>query len=599
MASNNKKKRHQGRRLSHQINRLKAYISQLKRAYSMQKGLLQLSELASQVDDLKQFYPALHKYVKETFQAENFYVVLQNHLSLELETVYFSDQQDSQELPKVKGLESGLTGYVFRSGETLYCDLERFQALVDAGSILVLGTPSQLYIGVPLKSDGRTIGVMAIQFYNKEFSITPQQVDLFEQIGLHLMTAIERVSRREGLEREVTLRTHQLRQEVQHRKHAEKLQESFYKISELSNSTLDMKAFYTQLHQIISELMYAENCYIALIDDWDYLTFPFYVDKKQPVSKDRQLSKGLTEYVISSKSPQLIDTDRANELVSRGEISRRANDSEPATCWLGAPLLDEEEVIGVLTVQAYDDEHTYFQSDLQLLTFVSHHIASAISRKKAANALKLSHAQLELKVAERTADLQKANASLKTEIEQRKQVEEKLYYQANHDLLTDLPNRAMFRAKLEHCLQHQSRHSQHKYALLFIDLDNFKSINDKFGHQVGDEFLVEASKRIVGCVRENDIVARFGGDEFVILLDALVSVDLIEEIAKRILMKMSEPFALNDQQVSSGASIGIRDFSRANLEVDELLKQADDAMYRAKQTGRGRFVFSSELSQSL
>jgi len=572
------------------IKRLETVIAKLKRARSVTDGLLQLSELAYKVHEISEFYPKLQEAVASAFQADNFYVVLQNHESLELELVYFRDEMDSPTLPKIKGFESGITGYVFRSGETLLCDKANYRQLVEKKRFLQLGSEPEFWFGVPLKQGDRTIGVMAIQSYTREIELTDQQVSLFEHLGLHLMTAIERVSYRESLEREVKLQTYKLQQEVQQRKHAEKLQEALFRISELSGSNVPMEHFYQQIHQILGELMKVENCYIAMIDG-ETLAFPFYVDKYNPVGKTRKLSKGLTEFVIETQKPQLIDVQFADHLIATGMLARLKGELHHSTCWLGAPLIVNEEVIGVLSVQAYDHDYEYCHSDLQLLTFVSHHIATAIGRKHAAEALIESHAALEQKVSERTAELRDANDNLKLQIEQRKLIEQKLFHQANHDLLTDLPNRALFRTKLEQCLQHVKRHNDHHYAVLFIDLDNFKQINDQFGHQVGDRFLIEASERIVSSVRENDVVARFGGDEFVILLDLVTDIRLIEEIAKRIISKMSAPFVLNEFPTHSGASIGIRAFGQTPVQVDELLKQADDAMYQAKEQGRGCFVF--------
>ena len=283
---------------------------------------------------------------------------------------------------------------------------------------------------------------------------------------------------------------------------------------------------------------------------------------------------------------------QADELIKQGEVVRLKKEAKHFTCWLGVPLIINDKVQGVVTVQAYDEEHKYSEEDSKLLTFVSHHIAVAIERRAAAQRLMDYNTQLEHMVEERTQELSRANMHLKMQVEQRKLAEQKLFHQANHDLLTDLPNRALFRTKLEQCLNHVKRHQEHQYAVLFIDLDNFKQINDQFGHQVGDDFLIEASKRIVNSVRSNDVVARFGGDEFVILLDLVESIKLIEDIAKRIIKQMSEPFMLNDIPASSGASIGICCFGKSNLSVDELLKQADDAMYQAKSKGRGCYVLS-------
>mgnify|MGYP003875094507 FL=1 len=577
---------------NNRVRRLESIVAKLKQARSIENRLLQLSELAYKVKDISAFYPALQKVVASVIHADNFYVALQNHENMELELAYFVDEKDASSLPKVKGLGTGITGYVFKTGKTLICDRLKYRQLVAEEAFVPLGTESELWFGVPLKQDDRVIGVMAIQSYQPTNEITEQTVAIFESLGLNLMTAIERILYRESLEREVKRQTKSLQKEIQQRKHAEQLQQSLYRISELSGSNVEAEQFYRELHKILGQLMLAENCYIALLEADESLSFPFYVDKYYPKSTSRQMSKGLTEFVISSQSPQLIDKKRADRLIEDGQVVRVNQGQHLANCWLGAPLVISGQVQGVIAVQSYDDDHQYHEDELQLLTFVSHHIAVAIERKAAAAQLVADNVLLEKKVEERTQELRQANMHLKMQVEQRKLVEQKLFHQANHDQLTDLPNRALFRSKLEQCLSHLKRHRDHQYAVLFIDLDNFKQINDQFGHQVGDDFLIEASKRIVNSVRGNDVVARFGGDEFVILLDQMDTSERIEDVAKRIIKQMAEPFMLSDRPANSGASIGICCFGRSNLSVDELLKQADDAMYQAKSKGRGCYVFS-------
>ena len=573
------------------IKRLESLVAKLKRARSIENGLLQLSELAYKVHDLGEFYPALQSVVASIIKSDNFYVALQNHETLELEIAYFVDEKDSSSLPKVKGLGTGITGYVFNTGRTLICDKTKYRQLTKQGAFVQLGSEPELWFGVPLKQDERIIGVMAIQAYQPMEAVSEQVIAIFESLGLNLMTAIERILYRESLEREVKVQTKALQREIIQRRHAERLQKSLYKISELSGSQVEIETFYQQLHQILGQLMRVENCYIALVESEDTLVFPFYVDKYEPSIAARKMGKGLTEYVISSCTPQLIDSERAKQLESEGKVVRMRAKAYQSTCWLGVPLVINDQVQGAITVQAYDNEYLYNEDDLALLTFVSHHIAVAIERKLRADAMLASNVKLEQMVSDRTQELRQANMHLKMQIEQRKQIEQKLFHQANHDQLTDLPNRALFREKLDQVLNHIKRHKDHEYALLFIDLDDFKQINDQFGHHVGDTFLIEASKRIVHSVRTNDIVARFGGDEFVILLDQVDDKSMIEDISKRIIKQMSAPFILNDLPAHSGASIGICCFGRHSFAVDELLKLADDAMYQAKSKGRGCYVF--------
>lgn len=201
--------------------------------------------------------------------------------------------------------------------------------------------------------------------------------------------------------------------------------------------------------------------------------------------------------------------------------------------------------------------------------------------------------ELEALVAERTQELQAANLNLRMQIAERRKAEQQLYFEAHHDALTKLPNRAMFSDRLAYAIRHLKRHPNQRFAVLFIDLDRFKLINDTLGHHVGDLFLVEIANRLRACVRDNDVLARLGGDEFVVLLDAMKSDDA-EEVAGRILNAIETPYSIENNTLYSNASIGIALCSSHYKNADEILRDADAAMYQAKSLGRGRYVFFDE-----
>jgi diguanylate cyclase (GGDEF)-like protein len=171
--------------------------------------------------------------------------------------------------------------------------------------------------------------------------------------------------------------------------------------------------------------------------------------------------------------------------------------------------------------------------------------------------------------------------------------EEELYRQAHFDELTGLPNRQLLKDRLDQHLVQASR-EEHSGALLFIDLDRFKEINDVFGHSVGDIVLAQAAERILTEVRETDTVARLGGDEFVIMLPNLTADNTIRSTATRILERLGEAFSVRGTDHFLGASIGIVVFPDDGGSVETLLKNADSAMYRAKEAGRSRFEFFSQ-----
>jgi len=171
--------------------------------------------------------------------------------------------------------------------------------------------------------------------------------------------------------------------------------------------------------------------------------------------------------------------------------------------------------------------------------------------------------------------------------------EEALYRQAHYDELTGLPNRQLLKDRLEQHLM-QARREEHSGAMLFIDLDRFKEINDVFGHSVGDIVLAQAAERILSEVRETDTVARLGGDEFVIVMPNLIGDNVIRSTATRMLTRLGEAFSVRGTEHFLGASIGIVLFPEDGGSVETLLKNADSAMYRAKEAGRSRFEFFSK-----
>jgi diguanylate cyclase (GGDEF)-like protein/PAS domain S-box-containing protein len=182
------------------------------------------------------------------------------------------------------------------------------------------------------------------------------------------------------------------------------------------------------------------------------------------------------------------------------------------------------------------------------------------------------------------------------DITERIQAQQRLQYLAHHDALTDLPNRAMFLERLEHALP-RARWTKRPLAVLFLDLDRFKNINDTLGHDIGDSALRVTSERLKNCVREGDTVARLGGDEFTVLLEDIADPDDVPAIAQKILDALSRPFVVNEREFVVTTSIGISLYPSDGEDSVKLLRNADTAMYRAKDQGRNKYQFySSEMS---
>jgi diguanylate cyclase (GGDEF)-like protein/PAS domain S-box-containing protein len=182
------------------------------------------------------------------------------------------------------------------------------------------------------------------------------------------------------------------------------------------------------------------------------------------------------------------------------------------------------------------------------------------------------------------------------DVTEKRSSEALIWQQANFDPLTRLPNRRMFHDRLEHDIL-RCRREGTRVAILFIDLDRFKEVNDTLGHQQGDVLLVDAARRISGCVRESDTVARLGGDEFTVILPQLAETGSVGAIAQKILDVLQAPFALGQEQAYISASVGITLYPDDARDIDDLLKHADQAMYAAKDAGRNRFSYFTPALQ--
>ena len=235
----------------------------------------------------------------------------------------------------------------------------------------------------------------------------------------------------------------------------------------------------------------------------------------------------------------------------------------------------------------------------EVLVRVKNHLALQSAK---AEVCKLNQA-LEQKVKERTLELNNsnqklatANQQLKQEIIERQQAQQQLIHDALYDDLTGLPNRTLLMERIDRVIEQAKRDPKHLFALLFIDLDRFKIINDSLGHFVGDRLLIAIGKLLQKDLRNMDTVARLGGDEFVILLDKIDSLQDATKVSDRLQLKLKTPFNLNNQTVVTSASIGIALSSADYQNSSQILRDADIAMYRAKNKGKARYeVFNRAM----
>lgn len=201
-----------------------------------------------------------------------------------------------------------------------------------------------------------------------------------------------------------------------------------------------------------------------------------------------------------------------------------------------------------------------------------------------------SNVPIELRVTEMSWKERRKLICVFNDITRRKAFESQIVYLANHDSLTDLPNRDLLWDRINQAITHAHR-NENNVAILFIDLDYFKNINDSLGHQTGDQLLREVARLITGQVREGDTVARQGGDEFIVVLPDIEHIEHAAQIAQKILSALNEPIWMDGREFHSSASIGISVFPNDGLSVESLLQNSDAAMYHAKHLGRGTYQF--------
>ena len=346
--------------------------------------------------------------------------------------------------------------------------------------------------------------------------------------------------------------------DLSQRQRAEELQSALYRIAQASTRSIGMEALFSEIHDIVGELMYAKNFFIGLLDeDGTHLSFPYFRDEHDTVPLAPLLVEdSLSGYVIRSGEPLLADQRTIEELKRSREVRTYGH---LASSWIGVPLIRGNATFGILVVQSYDPEFRHGAADRDLLTFVSGHIAESIERK---------------------------------------QKDEQIQSLAYIDSLTGLPNRFLFDDRLDIALALAER-NRTPVAVLFVDLDRFKLVNDTLGHSVGDGVLRLVSARLAGCLRESDTLARRGGDEFIAILPdtdqrgaALVAQKLVDALR--------EPLDAAGSEVLVTASVGVAMFPDNGTDRETLLKAADLAMYGAKETGRDTHqLFSAALREDV
>jgi diguanylate cyclase (GGDEF)-like protein len=572
-------------------------VERLGRAERLQRALFAISDLASSDEDTDVVMRGLHEIVGRLMYAENFYIVRYSPERDTMRFIYFADSVDpvcpdpNEDLPSSE-MGNSLTLALLRHGKPVLGPSEKVRAEMRVPRDESLGPDSVDWLGVPMVDEGVVRGAVVVQSYNPAWRYTEDDRALLGYVAQHILTALARRDAQEELERRVDERTRELREQVLERERSERLQAALFRIAEQAGRSESIEVFYAEVHGIVSALLDARNFFIALLTrDGRELDFPYSVDERDQKRPRRMLAKGLTEYVLATGQPLLANSEDVLALVAEGAV---LSFGTPSVCWLGVPLHLEGRVAGVIAVQSYTPDYLYTKRDQELLSFVSFHIAQALERRQANESLREAYSELEQRVASRTSELADANRELLDQISVRERMEHKLKHEAMHDTLTGLPNRSHLLGRMGMALSRFRYDPGQLFAVLFLDLDRFKVVNDSVGHLVGDELLKEAARRIGRCVRDPDMVARLGGDEFAIILDFIHTADDAVAVAERVIKSLAEPMRIAGKELYTSASIGIALVDGRYRSPEELLRDADVAMYRAKATGRQRYALFDE-----
>ncbi|MGP1630272.1 MAG: diguanylate cyclase domain-containing protein, partial [Giesbergeria sp.] len=334
--------------------------------------------------------------------------------------------------------------------------------------------------------------------------------------------------------------------DITERKVHEGKQAAIYAISEAAHAAQTLESLFQRIHEIIGGLLVATNFSVLLREgDSEALRCAYHANGHSPAQDTPSLETDVRSAHVFRTGKPLLLTPEASQAGPELNLLQLAQALPTPLYWLGVPLQSQNEVMGVLVLQSDTDQGQYTEKDKELLQFVSAQVATAIERK---------------------------------------QMQERLEHLAQFDALTQLPNRTLLLDRLQGALARADRESMH-VSLLFIDLDDFKQVNDTLGHGMGDLLLQQVAQRLLACVRASDTVARLGGDEFVVLLERGHNKDHAGSVAQKILGVFEAAFDLRGHPVHIHPSIGTALCPEHGCDAQQLLSQADRAMYQSKQRG--------------
>lgn len=327
---------------------------------------------------------------------------------------------------------------------------------------------------------------------------------------------------------------------------ADQTRDALYRISQAAHAAENLRALCKGVQSVIGELFSTDHLYLAFYDAAEnVLSFPDWSDDRADAWVDGPLQPDSAIAEVLGAGQALLTTQDP----ARPGLGLGWKDApHPGSAnWLGVPLVFRDTVLGAVVIESQSADEHYSAADLELLQFVATQVATAVERKR---------------------------------------VEEHLRFMAHHDPLTGLTNRSLFYDRLETALRLARRNesNESKVALLYLDLNGFKQVNDSKGHEMGDRMLCEVARRLELCTREADTVARMGGDEFTVLLTGVCDAASVDTMVHKIRDVMAVPMDLGDETFHMSCSIGTALYPDDGVVAEQLLRKADASMYMMKRS---------------
>lgn len=379
--------------LEKQITELKTSVTKRKHTKKIQSVLFKISEATNSSKTLKELLSIVHQQLKILIEASNFYVALYDEKTGLYSFPYCVDKYDKEDSFPPEEIQKSLTDYVRRTSKPLLADEKVHEKLIRQGEVDMVGAPSKIWLGAPLKSQKGVMGVVVVQSYSDKKVYSNHDLELMTFISGNIALAIERKKAEEELKkhrehlkelieertRELSIANEKLQQEIIERKRTEETQRLLSRIINVAYTTDDLKELFQTIQQELSTVLNTENFFVALYNkEDDTIRLPYFVDEINEF-QSFPAGKTLTAYVIRNNKSLLVTRDDVKRMVLDGKVEIIGTLSK---VWLGVPLKARGEVIGALAVQSYTDEQAFSEKELSILEFVSSHVGLFIERKQ-------------------------------------------------------------------------------------------------------------------------------------------------------------------------------------------------------------------------